>query len=80
MKQEDMEKVLWHMAGQLDDIQVELAALGTVTRALMDLCPDKEALRIRINRVLSESAAKPMSPEAMAALEARHDALLKRLG
>lgn len=79
MEHEQLEGFVGHLAGQLDDLLIEVAALGTVVRALMDTHPDKEALRARINQVLGGSAAKAMSPDAMAALDARHEALLKRL-
>lgn len=79
MEQKDMEMFLRRFAEQIDELQIEVAALGTGVRALIDMSPDKEALRVRFNQVMSHSKTAPLSPQSLAEHEARHEALLRRM-
>ncbi|RYH67825.1 MAG: hypothetical protein EON54_03805 [Alcaligenaceae bacterium] len=79
MKPEQVEFVLNRFAAQLDELQIETAALGTAVRALMDVCEDKEAFKTRFRQVMANSGARLMTVEQLQAHEARHEALLQRL-
>ena len=79
MNDKDVEFVLGRFAAQIDELQIEVAALGTAVRALMDMEPDKAAFATRFRQVMSASMAAAMSPESIDAHDARHEALLKRI-
>lgn len=80
MKEEDVAFLLGRFAEQLDELQIETAALGTAVRALLDVAPDKEAFASRFRQVMSASKAESMTAQELSRHQARHDALLKRLG
>ncbi|MVT38627.1 hypothetical protein GO497_21880 [Acidovorax citrulli] len=75
MKQEDVEALLSRYATQIDELQIEVAALGTAVRALLDMAPDKIAAANRFTQVMNASLRAPMSEEQKAAHSARHEAL-----
>lgn len=79
MNQEQVEFFITRYAEQIDELQTEVAALGTAVRTMLEFVDDKEAFRIRLNQIFSASAAKTMTPESLAAHEARHQALIDRL-
>ncbi|WP_313330309.1 hypothetical protein [Comamonas sp.] len=79
MNQEQIEFFITRYAEQIDELQIEVAALGTAVRTMLEFVDDKEAFRIRLNQIFSASAAKTMPSESLAAHEARHQALIDRL-
>lgn len=71
--------ILARYAEQLDELQIETAALGTAVRAMLDLWPDKEAFATQFRHVMRNSKTKPLSPASLAEHVSRHEALLARL-